>query len=149
MIASVQQEALTALVLGRWEQASRKVAELAEVIPASEFDSQLRDGIRSFSEIFRHVAFWNQYVADILNGKQGDDLANELPLAAYSTRASILEALKRTSADAASALRQHNGPLDGKAVELMMTFVEHMSEHYGQLVVYTRMLGIVPPTSRT
>jgi len=28
-----------------------------------------------------------------------------------------------------------------------MTFVEHTAEHYGQLAVYGRLIGIVPPAS--
>jgi uncharacterized damage-inducible protein DinB len=141
---------MTALLIGRWEQASRKVAELAATIPAREFDSRPpRAGVRSFGEVLRHVAFWNQYVADAFDGKKADDAGNELPRAAYSTKASILEALKRSSGDAASALREHRASLDSKATELIMTFVEHTLEHYGQLVVYTRLMGIVPPASRS
>lgn len=150
MTVSVRQvEAMTALLIERWEQESRKIAELAEAIPEREFDSQPLAGIRSFSEVLRHVAFWNQYAADTLNGKKADDAGNELPRAAFSTKASILEALKRSSADVALALREHRGSLDLKATELIMTFVEHASEHYGQLVVYTRLMGITPPASRT
>ncbi len=150
MMANIQQEeALTALLMERWGQASRKVAELAEVIPADEFDSRPLAGVRSCGEVLRHVAFWNQYVADTLNGKEADGVGNELPLATYSTKVSILEALKRSSEDVATALREHQAPFDLKATELIMTFVEHTSEHYGQLVVYARLLGIVPPTSRT
>lgn len=149
MTATVRQlEAMTALLIERWEQESQKIAELAEAISAKEFDSRPRAGIRSFSEVLRHVAFWNQYVADTLNGKKADDAGNELPRAAYSTKASILEALKRNAAYVASALRER-GSLDLKATELIMTFVEHTSEHYGQLVVYTRLMGITPPASLT
>ena len=148
-MANMQQEAgLAAVLIARWEQASRKMGELAEVIPADQLDSRPLAGIRSFSDVLRHVAFWNQYVAGKLNGKQADDAGNELPQAKYSTKTSILEALKSSSEDVAKALREHRTALDCKATELIMTFVEHTSEHYGQLVVYTRLLGIVPPASR-
>ena len=150
MMTGIQQQiGLMTVLAGRWEQASRKVAGLAEAIPASEFDARTPAATRSFSEGFHHVGFWNQYVADTLNGKGGADVGNELPVAPYPTKVSILEPLKRTSADLAVALREHNGPLDLKATELIMTFVEHASEHYCQLVVYPRLMGIVPPTSRT
>ena len=52
------------------------------------------------------------------------------------------------SVKAASPLSERPGPLDAKAAELVMTFVEHTSEHYGQLAVYARLNGIVPPVSR-
>jgi uncharacterized damage-inducible protein DinB len=149
MIANMQQEGgSTAVLIGRWEQASRKMAELAEVIPPDRLDSQPLAGIRSFGDVLRHVAFWNQYVADTLNGKQAADDGNELPQAKYSAKASILEALKSSSEDVAKALRENRTALDCKTTELIMTFVAHTSEHYGQLVVYTRLLGIAPPASR-
>ena len=144
-----QQEPLTAALLAKWEQSSRKVEELAGVIPANEFDSRPLTGVRSVSEVLRHLAFWNQYFADTLRGKKADDTGNELSPTEYASKTSILEAMKRTSADVASALREPHCPLEVKATELIMTFMEHTSEHYGQLVVYARLMGIVPPASRT
>jgi hypothetical protein len=38
---------------------------------------------------------------------------------------------------------------ESKITELVATFLEHTSEHYGQLAVYARMKAIVPPASRT
>jgi uncharacterized damage-inducible protein DinB len=64
-------------------------------------------------------------------------------------KAAVLEALKQSSEDVVRALRDRNGPVDSKAAELLVTFIEHTSEHYGQLVVYARLKGIVPPASRT
>lgn len=149
-MANIQQkEALKALLIGRWAQTSRKVAEIAEAIPVDEFESRPLAGVRSCGEVLRHLAFWNQYVADTLNGKEADDVGNELPGATYSTKASVLEALKRSSDDVATGLGEHEASVDLKTTDLIMTFVEHTSEHYGQLVVYARLLGITPPTSRT
>jgi uncharacterized damage-inducible protein DinB len=149
MVTAQQEKALTTVLVERWEQASKKVTELAEVFPAAEFESRLLAGVRTFGEVLRHVAFWNQYVADSLRGKEADDTTNELPLAVYSTKASILEVLRRGSEDVAAAMRQRQPWLDMKTTELVMTFVEHTSEHYGQLVIYARLKGIVPPASRT
>ena len=61
MAANIQQEeALKNVLVAKWEQASRKIAELAEVIPDHEYDSRPLAGIRSCGEVFRHVAFWNE-----------------------------------------------------------------------------------------
>jgi uncharacterized damage-inducible protein DinB len=38
--------------------------------------------------------------------------------------------------------------MDLKTIEMLATFIEHTTEHYGQLVVYARLNGIVPPASR-
>jgi uncharacterized damage-inducible protein DinB len=148
MTKAIQQEALTAVLARRWQQACQKLEQLADALPAGQMDSRPVDGTRTAAEVLRHVAFWNQYVADTLRGKPADDTGNELPAEKYSTKASIIEALQRSAEDVAGALREQPTPPDSKTVELIMSFVEHVSEHYGQLVVYTRLKGIVPPASR-
>lgn len=143
-----QGNALTTLLADRWEQVSRKIESLAEVLPEAAIERAPVNGTRTYGAVLRHVAFWNQYVADCLNGKPADDTSNELPLAEYSTKASALAALQRSSKAVGVALRKQETPLDPKTVELIVTFIEHTSEHYGQLVIYSRLLGIVPVTSR-
>jgi uncharacterized damage-inducible protein DinB len=51
----------------------------------------------------------------------------------------------------ANALQPTNGPYGGKSTRLALTTlaVWHASDHYGQLVVYLRMNGLVPPASRS
>ena len=143
-----QGTALTALLADRWEQVSRKIERLADILPEDEIEHALVNGIRTYGAVLRHVAFWNQYVADCLNGKATDDTSNELPFAQYSTKASALAALRRSSAAVGAGLRGRKTSLDPKTTELIVTFLEHTSEHYGQLVVYSRLMGIVPLTSR-
>jgi uncharacterized damage-inducible protein DinB len=143
------EEALTSLLIARWEQVSRKVMELAEAVPAKDLESRPVAAVRTFGEVLRHIAFWNLYVADSLRGKPVNDTANELPPADFPTKAKILEELQRSSEDVAAALREHPGSPDLKAAELIITFIEHTSEHYGQMAIYARLIEIVPPTSRT
>jgi len=144
----VQQELVSAKLIGRWEQVGQKLAALAEEIPEGKFDYRPVDGIRTFAEVFRHVAFWNQYVADSARGRNGDDTANELPKDAFSTEPQIIRALKHSAADAAGAWRESASGLSPESAEMLVTFIEHNSEHYGQLVVYARLNGITPPASR-
>lgn len=149
MVAKAEQgNALTTLLADRWEQVSRKIERLADILPEDEIEHAPVNGIRTYGAVLRHVAFWNQYVADCLNGKTADDTSNELPLAQYSTKTSALAALQRSSAVVGVALRGRKTFLDPKTTELVVTFLEHTSEHYGQLVVYSRLMGIVPVTSR-
>lgn len=149
MAAKAEQgNALTTLLADRWEQVSRKIESLAEILPEDGIEKAPVNGIRTYGAVLRHIAFWNQYVADRLNGKRTDDTSNELPLAQYSSKASALAALQRSSAAAGVALRGRKTSLDPKTTELIVTFLEHTSEHYGQLVVYCRLMGMVPVTSR-
>jgi len=145
---TAKEETLAAVLIGRWEQVGRKLATLAEAFPEDRYESAPAEGVRTVGDVLRHVAFWNQYVADSANGRKVDDSLNELPKADYATKARVVKALNRASADAASAIQSHAGKMDAKTAEMIVSFIEHTSEHYGQLVVYARLNGIVPPASR-
>jgi len=149
MTAKAEQgNALTTLLADRWERVSRKIESLADILPEDGIEHAPVNGIRTYGAVLRHVAFCNQYVANRLSGKTTDDTSDELPLAQYSTKASALAALQRSSAAVGAALRGRKTSLDPKTSELIVTFLEHTSEHYGQLVVYSRLMGFVPVTSR-
>jgi hypothetical protein len=144
----VQQGTVSAKLIGRWEQVCQKLTALAEEVPENKFDYRPVQVVRTFADVLRHVAFWNQYVADSARGRKGDDTANELPRDGYSTKTRIVDALKRSAADAADALKENASGLSPEMAEMVVTFIEHNCEHYGQLVVYARLNQIVPPASR-
>ena len=141
------QEDISTKLIGHWEQVCQKLEALAEEFPAQKFDHKPATGVRNVAELLRHVAFWNHYVADKARGKQANDSANELPKEKFSTKSEILSALKRSSSTATAALKAHSS-LSIDAIDMVISFIEHNSEHYGQLVVYARFEGIVPPVSR-
>lgn len=147
--STVRTSTVSTVLINRWEQVGKKIDSLAEAFPEKKYDWKPADSTRTFAEVLRHVAFWNQFVADSARGKKADDSANELPAAKYSTKARIIDALKQSSADVVAALKENHGALEPQTAELIVTFLEHTSEHYGQLVVYARMNGIVPPASRS
>jgi uncharacterized damage-inducible protein DinB len=131
----------------RWQQVSQKIVALANEVPEDKFDWAPTPELRTCAGVLRHVAFWNQYVAACLLGKDFDDAANELRPERYAGKQNILKALTGSSQEVVEALTSKTSP-DPGTTELIVTFVEHTSEHYGQLVVYARLLNIVPPSTR-
>ena len=137
------------MLIERWEQTGAKLAKLAEEFPEEKYETTPVPGVRTFGDVLRHVAFWNQYVADVARGNKADDSANELPKQAFRTKAQVIAALAKTTSDAAAALRESHDGLDQEKATLAESFIEHICEHYGQLVVYARWTGVVPPASRS
>ena len=135
-------------LIERWEQVCRKLEGLAEAIPGDKFDYRPVETTRSVAEVLRHVSFWNQYVTDRIRGKTADDSRNEIPKDKFRTKAQIMSALQSSAAEASKALREKSAGLSEDTAEMLITFIEHNSEHYGQLAVYARLNGIVPPVSR-
>lgn len=143
-----QKDALELMLIDRWQQLARKFADLAGAIPDDRFNWRPTENVRTGAEIVRHVAFWNQYVAGTVRGQTVDDTANELPAAGYPTKKVALDALQRSADDVVAAL-DAAPRVDASTAAQVVPFLEHTCEHYGQLVVYARSLGIVPPASRT
>jgi len=139
--------AMVNVLADRWNEVSQKIAALANELPEDKFDWRPTRELRSCAGVLRHVAFWNQYVGASLMGKDFDGTANELSPEHYADKQKILNALSRSSQETTEALCRKTSP-DPKTTELIVTFIEHTSEHYGQLVVYARLLKIVPPSSR-
>src|SRR5579863_3027441 len=145
---TTEKQALSLTLIEHWEQVGAKLASLAEEFPEAKYETAPVAGVRTFGDVLRHVAFWNHYVADSVRGAKADDSANELPKDKYRTRAEVIAALRKSAGDAATALRGHREGLDTEKAALAVTFIEHVCEHYGQLVVYARWAGVVPPASR-
>ena len=142
-----QKDALELLLVNRWQQIAGKIADLAKEIPDDRFNWRPVDGVRSCADVLRHVAFWNRYVAGTLREQTVDDTANELSAAEYPTKASVCDVLQRSANDVVEAMSAASR-VDASTAAQVIPFVEHTCEHYGQLVVYARSLGIVPPASR-
>jgi uncharacterized damage-inducible protein DinB len=136
------------LLLVGWNDVGGKLVKLAEEFPEDKYDYKPTETVRTFADVLRHVAFWNEYVAKAARGEKPDGQQNELPKAQFATKAAVVAALKSSLAAAAAELKKSGANPEPRAASLWMSFISHSSEHYGQLVVYYRLNGLVPPASR-
>ena len=114
-------------------------------------------GVRTFALQVKHVAASNYFIWSTITGdKLPDNLKDGNGPADLKTKADILKFLKDSFAQghkAASTLTVENmlQPVgQGKSLRLHRAEfgVAHAFDHYGQMVEYLRMNGIVPPASR-
>ena len=136
------------VLLEQWSDIGEKIIKMAEDVPADKYEFRATKEVRTFADVLRHVAFWNIYVQKTALGEKFDAKPNELAKAEYATKDKIVAALKKSYADATAELKKANATPTAKAARLWVTFTEHSGEHYGQLVVYYRLSGLVPPASR-
>jgi uncharacterized damage-inducible protein DinB len=136
---------------------------LAEAMPAEKYGFKPTDGefkeARTFGEQVKHVACANfGFFNEIEKKEPPADCANGGPSPA-ATKAELMAYLRESFEYAqkvlrtmtlANALDPAGGPYGGASTRLGLTTlaVWHASDHYGQLVVYLRLNGIVPPASR-
>jgi hypothetical protein len=64
------------------------------------------------------------------------------------TKGEIVAALQKSIADAGTSLKAVPEEHFVKTLSPWIDVIEHAAEHYGQLVVYYRTSGLVPPDSR-
>ena len=136
------------VLVSRWCEIGDKVVRLAEEFPGEKYDHAPAPGMRSFADQLRHVAFWNDYVGKTIRRAPVDGEANELPRAAYPTKPAVVAAVRETFDGVAAGLKERSDSPDPSDQETLLSFIEHNGEHYGQLVVYYRLNGLVPPASR-
>lgn len=136
------------VLITRWSEIGDKIVKLAEEFPEAKYDARPVAEVRSFADQLRHVAFWNRYVQKTLRREEADGQANELPRATYPTKAKVVKALRSSFDEVAKEFGAMNGKSSSTDADTMVSFIEHSGEHYGQLVVYARLNGVVPPASQ-
>ncbi|HEY4762672.1 MAG TPA: DinB family protein [Candidatus Sulfotelmatobacter sp.] len=147
------------VVLDSWNDIGRKLVAMAEDFPEDKFDFKPTSAQRSFREQLLHAAGANYYFTNPATGKK--DPVDENPKAdQYKTRAQLVAFVKKSFADGAAAIQAKGDkgmndllvdPFSHQQVrvyDFAYGFIEHCGEHYGQLVVYYRLAGLVPPESR-
>lgn len=132
------------ILLARWTDIGDRLHAAAREFPADKYDFQPTPDVRSFADQLRHVAFWSEHLAATMRGENPDVSANTLPAEKYPSKEGIVRALRETDSHVRAALAK-NGTSSADAV---VSFIEHHGEHYGQLVMYYRLNGLVPPASR-
>lgn len=150
-------------VLEFWiSDTERLVVPAAEAMPEAKYSFAAANGefrgVRTFAEQVKHLAAANyQLGAGALSEDPPAGTQNESAPASIQTKAEIMEYLKGSFAclhRAAAGINEKNmsEPIAAKGgrtrMWLLIDAVAHSSNHYGQMVEYLRMNGIVPPASR-
>jgi hypothetical protein len=135
-------------LLWTWNSAATKLNEMAADFPEDKYDYRPSPQVRTFAEQLLHVAFWNQFVEKTARGEKADGSADQLDRSQYKTKADVVRVLRESFEQATAALKAQTNDQALRYLRLWTEFAEHTGEHYGQLVVYYRLNGLVPPASR-
>ncbi|HTQ87334.1 MAG TPA: DinB family protein [Candidatus Solibacter sp.] len=140
--------------LTTWKDVSKKILEMAEDFPEDKYDFKPKPEVRSFAEQVLHATSSVYYWKAALEGKQLKD--EDLPKRSdFKNKAEIVAYAKKAVADGTAMLEKadFSKTIAGRRrqinpYEFWSDFCEHPGEHYGQMVVYYRLNGLVPPESR-
>ena len=139
----------------------RNLADAAEAMPANEYAFKPTPVVRSFGQLIGHVANANFFFCSQAKGEQPP---STMDYEKQSDKATLIKALNDslTYCDAVYTLASDTnfnglvriaGPKGGTQTSrgaVLIFNTTHNNEHYGNIVVYMRLKGHVPPsTART
>jgi uncharacterized damage-inducible protein DinB len=146
------------VLLDNWNDNGRKLIAMAEDFPEDKYDFKPNPAQRSFAEQLLHAAGGNYYFINAAKGLPAP--TGDPKRADYKTKADVVAFVKKSFGDGAAIIQaKGDGGMNDlvkspfanqqdRISDLAWEFVEHSGEHYGQLVVYYRVAGMVPPESR-
>jgi uncharacterized damage-inducible protein DinB len=133
-------------IAAQFEDVNRRLLAMAKDFPEEKYGYRATKDVRAFGEIIVHVASGNAYAAKAGRGEKVK--WDEIDPKGYATKAAAVALLEKTIADGTATLKATPEDRFAKTVEPWLDVIEHAGEHYGQLVVYYRNNGMVPPESR-
>ena len=126
----------------------------AEKMPEENYSFKPADSVRTYGQIIGHLADAQYLFCSLASGQKNPDLNIEKT---KTSKADLIAALKdgiaycdkvydaMTDAEATQTVKFFGN--DAPKYALLSLNVGHNMEHYGNLVTYMRIKGIVPPTS--
>lgn len=148
----------SAAVLDQWNDIGRKLIAMAEDVPEDKYGYKPNPESRDFLGQLLHASASMYYFTDPVQGQKPrypDDPKRD----EFKTKAQVVTFVKKCVEDGAAAIKAKGDAGMATAIdaggkrlyrvdELAYGLMEHSGEHYGQLVVYYRANGMVPPESR-
>ncbi len=151
-------------LINPFEDAAAKILSLAKALPEEKLDWRPAPGVRSFRELFLHIAYGNNLLlwlakdnppADLFNQRVLDQQKKELEQVskdkAIGMMAESIEAVRKQLPTLPTAVLDREMKVFDKPSTIRGIYVlidTHMAEHLGQFIGYSRMNGMVPPWSQ-
>ena len=142
-----------------WNGAKRNIKESADQMPEANYSFKPSPDVRSFGEILAHVAGASYMFCAAAKGEKSP-FAEEAFEKTATTKAAIVKVTNDAIAYCDAAYAAATDATLGQMVaapfgtgqvpraEPLIGQIGHNNEHYGNLVTYFRIKGVVPPSSK-
>ena len=157
----------TAALLKQWNEIGRKLIAMAEDFPEDKYDFKAAPTTGTFAQRMIHGAATNYFFTNIALGQKPPS-EEDPPRAQFKNKAAIVAYVKKSFADGATGIKSKGdkgistlvidpfaedvpanaGKEKIRLSDLAFGLIEHSGEVYGQLSVYYRVAGLIPPESR-
>ena len=146
-------------VLAQWNDIGRKLIAMAEDFPDDKYDFKPTPAVGTFAQRLIHAAHANEFFIHALQGQKMPEMADPAR-DQFKTKSDVVAFVKKSFAEGAAAIQAKGDkgmsdlvvdPFENEQARISdfaYGFIEHSGEIYGQLTVYYRVAGLVPPESR-
>jgi uncharacterized damage-inducible protein DinB len=142
----------------------RNLADAAEAMPSDDYAFRATPQVRSFAQLIGHVAFANYLFCSQAQGAAPTSTpAAKTNFETLTDKAALVKALNESLVYCDGVYSATTDQTFGEAVRLialgpikatdttrgavLMFNTTHNTEHYGNIVVYLRLKGLVPPST--
>ena len=116
------------------------ILKAADLVPPDKYNYRPAATVRTYGELLGHVADGYNYFCGRAAGKKIE--WSDAVSTGKTDKATIVAALKSSTAACTAA---HDGA--GAGSPPLLQNYGHTNLHYGNVITYMRMLGLVPPSS--
>lgn len=115
------------------------VLRAAELVPQERYGYRPVGTVRTYGQLVAHIAAAYDYYCDRAAGRNTEWVDADTTI---TDRAAIIGRLQRSAATCTWVLG--GTPV---RIDQLMANIAHTNLHYGNMVTYLRMMGLVPPSS--
>ena len=139
-----------------WTTVIGYVTAAAEQVPESSYSYRPVPGVYTFGRLVAHIAGSQDMFCALALGDKAN--ASDYIEQTTTRKAALLAALKASTAHCEKAYAMTDADAMARTVKVfagersalwaLLYSTAHDNEHYGNMVTYMRMLGMVPPSSQ-
>ncbi|MEX0690742.1 MAG: DinB family protein [Gemmatimonadales bacterium] len=151
--AAAQQPTAVGVVRPLYELVRTNIQRSAEMVPEADYSFRPTEAVRTFGQLFGHVVNARYMLCSMVKGEENPVGQN---FEEVTAKADLVAALTASAVycDGAYAISDARGmePLtvfrrETSRLGALVMNATHDWEHYGNLVTYMRIRGMVPPSS--
>jgi uncharacterized damage-inducible protein DinB len=145
---------LTGTLQRAYANVKRNITEAAEKMPEAEYGFRPVDTVRTYGQFVGHIADGSLAYCKVASG---EPVTNAGASEKLTTKAELVAALAKAFAycdpvyegttDAKLVTAIQAGPNTNSVGGMLFGNISHINEHYGNLVTYMRIKGLVPPST--
>jgi uncharacterized damage-inducible protein DinB len=155
MLVSAQTAPVADSYRATYKREVKRLELSAQEMPADKYSYKPTPAQMTFAEVVAHVANGNDAICGPISGVTPP---KRVPIPATETKAHLVARLEETFNFCDQALASLDDTKLGETVGegsdaelralLMIQSIGHWSDHYGQMAIYLRLNGLIPPTAK-